>query len=94
MTVPLYGCPLCGRIGWSRPGERVDGAGEEDGTPMVRRDQRGQPVGGAWQGDCGHPVPADSPLGRCLDRIPPLAVVALDTNRPVEMDDWRPSATH
>lgn len=93
MRIPLYGCPVCGQIGWSRLGERVDGAGEEDGTPMVRRDARVQPVGGAWQGDCGHGVPADSALGRCLDRLRPHEVAPLDPNRVAEMEDWRPSAT-
>lgn len=94
MNAPLYGCPECGRFGWSRPGERVDGAGEDGGNPMVRKDSRGKAVGGVWQSDCGHPVPPDSSLGRFLDRISSHATVPLDPNRPAEMEDWRPSATH
>lgn len=93
MKLPLYGCPVCGSIGWSRPGERVDGAGEEGGDPMVRKDSRSQPTGGEWEGDCGHAVPGESALGHCLDRIRPFAIERLDPNRAAEMEDWRPSAT-
>ena len=93
MKIPLYGCPVCGRIGWSRPGERVDGAGEEGGAPLVYKELRSQPSGGEWQGDCGHPVPGDSALGRCLNRVHPNAIEPIDPNRAVEMEDWRPSAT-
>ena len=92
MKTPLYGCPTCGRIGWSRTGERVDGAGEEGGTPLVRKDSRGGGHG-TWVGDCGHPVPADSPLARSLDSHKPQDIGVLAPNRDAEMDDWRPSAT-
>lgn len=54
-------------VGWTRSGERVDGAGEEAGTPLVRKVPRPGPAEGEWTGDCGHVVPADSDLARCLD---------------------------
>jgi hypothetical protein len=89
---PLYGCPTCGAIGWTRPGERVDGAGEEGGTPLVRKAPRPGPVSGEWIGDCGHLVPKGSPLARVLDALAPHSTGWLEPNRPVEMEDWRPSA--
>jgi hypothetical protein len=92
MKNPLYGCPTCGRIGWSRSGERVDGAGEEGATPLVRKDSRGGGTG-SWVGDCGHPVPVGSALARSLDSLQPHDVGALASNRDAEMGDWRPSAT-
>jgi hypothetical protein len=89
---PLYGCPSCGQLGWTRSGERVDGAGEEAGTPSVRKVPRPGPAEGDWVGDCGHVVPGDSDLGRCLSELPAHAVGPLVPNRPVEMEDWRFSA--
>jgi hypothetical protein len=93
MRTPLFGCPTCGHIGWSRLGERVDGAGEEDGTPMVRKQVLGTSSGGEWTGDCGHAVPPGSPLEQALDSVPSNGVGVLKPNRPEELDDWRPSAT-
>lgn len=88
---PLYGCPTCGQLGWTRQGERVDGAGEEGGTPLVRKIPRLGAVSGPWVGDCGHLVAEDSGLARCLDAIPPHNVGRLVENRAVEMNEMRPS---
>lgn len=91
--MPLYGCLECGQIGWTRSGERVDGAGEEAGTPYVRKVPRPEPAAGDWIGDCGHVVPNGSHLVRCLADLPIHTVGPLVENRPVEMHDWRRSAT-
>lgn len=60
---------------------------------MVIKDSREHLPAGGWRGDCGHAVPADSPLGRYLDGLRPRGPAPLDANRPAEMEDWRPSAT-
>jgi hypothetical protein len=93
MTIPLYGCQECGQLGWTRPGERVDGAGEEGSTPYVRKAPRPGAAGGDWIGDCGHAVPNESNLAQCLTDLPIHAVGPLVENRPVEMRDWPRSAT-
>lgn len=93
MTNPLHGCLTCGHIGWSRSAERVDGAGEEAGNVLVRKTAEMGHAEGDWVGDCGHLVPPDTALARCLDSLRPETVGPLAPNRPEMMGDWRPSST-
>jgi hypothetical protein len=90
--IPLYGCPECGRFGWTRQGERVDGAGEEGGRAYVRKIPKQGGTGRSWVGDCGHELDPASPLARCLDELPLHGAGPLVENRPVEMNEMPPSA--
>jgi hypothetical protein len=66
---PLFGCGVCGRVGWSRVDEHVIGAGEEAGYPEVRKTRTKGGQSGAWLGDCGHAVGPETPLAAFLDAL-------------------------
>ncbi len=88
LAVPLFGCLVCGRIGWRRGVENVVGAGEEAGSPLVYKTTAAPTGGGPWLGDCGHIAAVGTPLAACLDALEPQRIERLVANRPWTMDDW------
>lgn len=74
------GCPECGKVGWHSDGRnviRAEGGFEPIRVYVVVTEQG---AAGPWVGECGHEVPADSRLGRFLDRLE-ATPAALPPNR-------------